>query len=246
MGPILSAMLGLQAIERDLAQLRRRMRARQNAVNAQEARIAKHQEEQETLRASRMDRRKQADQLEVDLKQREDHIAKLRTALNTAKTNKEYASILTQINSDRADNAKIEEQTIQILGDVDTLKAQEDEIQAQVDAEQKRLEEIQASHAEELERLQKMIDELQAKRAEATKDISPENLSLFERIAEKYDGEAMAQVEVSGKKPPFTYSCGGCFMGLNAEHANALQTRDEIRQCDNCSRILYIKDTPGR
>jgi predicted nucleic acid-binding Zn-ribbon protein len=30
-------------------------------------------------------------------------------------------------------------------------------------------------------------------------------------------------------------------MSLNAEHANALATRDEIRTCDNCGRILYLE-----
>ncbi len=29
-------------------------------------------------------------------------------------------------------------------------------------------------------------------------------------------------------------------MSLNAEHANALRTRDEIRTCDICGRILYL------
>ena len=29
-------------------------------------------------------------------------------------------------------------------------------------------------------------------------------------------------------------------MSLNAEHANALSSRDEIRNCDNCGRILYL------
>jgi predicted nucleic acid-binding Zn-ribbon protein len=30
-------------------------------------------------------------------------------------------------------------------------------------------------------------------------------------------------------------------MTLNAEHANALRVRDEIRKCDNCGRILYLE-----
>jgi len=38
--------------------------------------------------------------------------------------------------------------------------------------------------------------------------------------------------------------CGGCYMSLNAEHANVLRTRDEIRTCDNCKRILYMEAQP--
>jgi predicted nucleic acid-binding Zn-ribbon protein len=51
----------------------------------------------------------------------------------------------------------------------------------------------------------------------------------------------MAAIEIHGKRPPHDYVCGGCYMSLNAEHVNALRTRDEIRTCDNCGRILYLE-----
>jgi predicted nucleic acid-binding Zn-ribbon protein len=52
----------------------------------------------------------------------------------------------------------------------------------------------------------------------------------------------MAKIEFHGKKPPYEYVCGGCYMSLTAEHANALRTRDELRFCDNCGRILYLEE----
>ncbi|MCK5557566.1 MAG: hypothetical protein KAJ01_04270, partial [Candidatus Hydrogenedentes bacterium] len=104
----------------------------------------------------------------------------------------------------------------------------------------KRLEEIKASSVEEIARLESMVTKLSGKRVEASKSVPPKALSLFERIAQQYDGEALAKIETSGRKPPHSYTCGGCFMGLNAEHANALGTKDDIRQCDNCKRILYM------
>ena len=33
-------------------------------------------------------------------------------------------------------------------------------------------------------------------------------------------------------------------MSLNAEHANALQSKDEVRQCDNCERWLLDRTRP--
>lgn len=240
MGPILSALLRLQGTERDLAQLRRRMKTRQNAVSSQEQRITALRDELDALRQSSLDRRKQADSIELDLRQREEHIEKLRVALNSSKTNKEYASILTQINTSRADNAKLEEQALKILSDVDTVKAQAAGVQEKLAAEQARLQEIKASNAAEIEKLQRMIDDLTARRTEAAQGVSPDVLSIFEKMASRYDGEAMAPIDVTGRRPPLNYTCGGCYMSLNAEHANVLKTRDEIRQCDNCQRILYM------
>lgn len=245
MGPVLTALEKLQAIERDLSQLRRRKKARMRAVKAQEARIEKHTNERDSLQSTAMDRRKQADEFELSLRESEEHVAKLRVALNAAKTNKEYAAILTQINTHKADNAKFEEQALAVLNEVDNVKNQVTEIEKQVEQEEQKLEEIKANSAEEIQKLDTMLAELQARREEAAKDLSPEVLALFDRLSQQYDGEALAKVEVSGRRAPYTYTCGGCFMSLNAEHANALRSRDEVRQCDNCQRILYIDPSEG-
>ncbi len=245
MGPTLSALVRLQKIEIDLSQLRRRIRTRQNAITSQETRIEKHREENDALKHTSLERRKQADGFELDLRESEERVAKLRAVLNAAKTNKEYASVLTEINTHKADNAKLEEQGLKILAEVDSINSQADAIANLITEDEKRLEEIKSSSSEEIAQLESMVTELLGKRIEAAQAVPSKALSLFERIAQQYDSEALAKVEVSGPKPPHSYTCGGCFMGLNAEHANALGTKDEIRQCDNCKRILYMDESSG-
>lgn len=246
MGPVITALEGLQAIERDLSQVRRRKKARLRAVKAQEARIAKHRQERESLQHSAVERRKQADDFELTLRQNEEHIAKLRVSLNAAKTNKEYAALLTQINTQKADNAKFEEQALKVLGEVDGLKSQIAEDDKLIAQEEAKLEEINANSAEEIQKLDEMLTDLQAKRDAAAQSLPDTVLAIFDRLSQQYDGEALAKVQVNGRRPPYTYTCGGCFMSLNAEHANALRTRDEVRQCDNCQRILYIDPAEGK
>lgn len=241
MGQMLDGLLKLQSIERDLAQVRRRLKIRQSAVDLQQRRIDEHQEQWETLQERSTTRRKDADRHELDLRQSEEHVARLRTALNTAKTNKEYAAILTQINTLKADNAKLEESTLRIIQDVDTIRLEADKIKEQIDAETKRLDEIKETNSAEIEKLDGMMAELTARRDEAAQGLSPEGLNVFDRVAERYDGEAMAAIQIEGKKPPYDYICGGCYMSLSAEHANALRVRDEIRICNNCGRILYME-----
>ncbi|MDD5010816.1 MAG: C4-type zinc ribbon domain-containing protein, partial [Phycisphaerae bacterium] len=64
----------------------------------------------------------------------------------------------------------------------------------------------------------------------------------FKRVAETYDGEAMAEIEIPDNRNGI-YTCGGCFMTLTTETANTLMSRDEVLRCPNCTRILYIKQT---
>ena len=241
MGTMLESLLHLQSIERQLAHVRGRLRTRKNAVSAQQRRIEQIQGESKALHDKSLTRRKDADRLELELRGREEQIQKFRGQLNLAKTNKEYAAILTQINTQKADNAKIEEEVLKIMQEVDASKVEAEKIAAQTQAEEKRLAEVGSSSGQEIDKLTAMMNELSTQRAQAAQNVPGDALSTFECIADRNDGDAMAVIEVHGRKPPFDYICGGCYMSLNAEHANALRSRDEIRTCDNCGRILYME-----
>ncbi len=240
MGPILQRLLDLQAIDIDLHKLQRRQKARRRAVDIQEARIAQHTAQRDALKAKEMDKRMLADQLELRIREVDERSGKLREALNKARNNKEYSTFLTEINTIKADNARVEDQEIAVLAEVETLGEQIQAIDQTLTEEQARLDELNKSLGDELTKLATMVDSLQAKRDAATDGISPVHLNIFDALSNKHDGEAMAPVEQAGRKPPFSYTCGGCFMSLTPEHANALQSRDEVRQCDACHRILYV------
>ena len=236
----MAAMQNLQSMEHRLAQVKRRLKSRENAVNVQQRKIDQRRGECNILHESVLAHKVRADSLSVDLRAKEERVSKLRTSLNTARTNKEYAAILTQMNTIKADNAKLEEDALQVMQQVEQIEAEAEKVRAETETEEKRLVEIQKTSQAEVERLNGMLADLTAKRDQAAQDVDPEALATFNRVAERYDGEAMSQIEIQGRKAPYSYVCGGCYMSLNAEHANALRVRDEIRTCDTCGRILYI------
>jgi len=240
MGRMLEALFKLQNVERQLAEVRSRIRRQTSAVTAQQAQIQELLTLQKKLQDESLTRQKQTAGVELELRGREAEVQKLRVVLNGAKTNKEYAAILTQINTIKADNSKLEEQALKAMQEVDQVKGQLEQLKARAAEAQGRLEGIKQQSAAESQRLEAMLKDLSQRRQEASADVPKEVLSVFERMSASREGEAMAEVEVQGKKPPFEYVCGGCFMSLNAEHANALQTRDELRFCDCCGRILYM------
>jgi uncharacterized protein len=240
MGMLLESLRKLQKIEQDIAHVRSRIRVRNNAVNVQKRKIEQLEQDHASLTAQSLDRRKLADSLEIDLKQRDEQVVSFRAGLNAARSNKEYAAILTQINTIKADSAKIEDRTLSVIQDIESLKGQADTLAEQIASENQRLDDINEQSDKELTKLNGMLDGLSKKRIAATEGIPAGTLSTFERIAANYEGEAMAQVEVHGRKEPYSYICGGCFMSLSPEHANILSLRDEIRSCDNCGRILYL------
>ena len=242
MGTMLVGLLRLQTVERELAHVRSKLRTQEYAIAGQQRKIDQARDEWARLHDTHAEKRRAAGGLELDLAEKEELVAKLRTALNSARTNKEYAATLTRINTVKADNARIEEDALKLMQEIDSFKVEVDQAEQALQAEQKRLEKVRQTSAEQIVKLTAMLGGLTAKRDQAAKQLTPEALYAFQRVAEKYDGEAMAAVEIHGKTPPHTYVCGGCFMGLSAEHTNALRVRDEIRTCDNCGRILYLKE----
>ncbi len=242
MGKTLAALLRLQSIELQLAEVRNRLRVQSAAVDAQKSRIEQLQEDYQRLHHEALTRQKEVANYELELRGKEEAINKLRTSLNTAKTNKEYAAILTQINTLKADNSKLEDRALGMLQEVDQVRSKSEQVKQQVGENQQRLEQIQHDSAEEIARLKGMLEDFETRRAEAASQVPSEVLAIFERIAATRDGEAMASIETHGKKPPHDYSCGGCYMSIAAENANALRTRDELRFCDNCGRILYLEE----
>jgi len=240
MGKMLEALRRLQTIEHEIAEVRRRLRSKGAAVAAQQARIEELRQQHQAIHDQVLERQKQAAAVELELKTREEDVSKLRQGLNTARTNKEYASILTQMNTIKADNSKLEDEALRIMQDVDRLRGEAEEVFKQVAEAEALLEQVKETSAGEIAALEGRLAELQTKRDEAAGEVPSDALTVFNRIAETRDGDVMARIEVNGDKPPYEYVCGGCFMSLTAEHANALHTRDELRSCDCCGRILYL------
>lgn len=240
MGQMLAALLSLQKIETKLAHVRGRLRTRERAVKVQQAKIDKLSQQWQELHDRHLGQRVRADELAIMVAERDDHISKMRLTLNTARTNKEYAAILTQINTFKADNSKIEEDALTGMQRADELKIEADQVTVQIAEQKETLVSVEQTGQAEITRLGDMLAELQGERDQAASGVPAEALTAFDRIAGNYDGEGMAVIEIQGKKPPFNYTCGGCYMGLNAEHVNALQKFDQVRTCDNCGRILYL------
>ena len=239
MGPVLQGMVKLQRVESQLRAVKTKLARSRRSVIFQENQLRTLQSgleaKKEEIKLSRI----QIDRLELDLKSRDEHINKLRAVLNTARTNKEYSAILTELNMAKADDSKLESQTLELMKNMETDQGQCEEIQNQIDQQKSKMEQIRGEAEIKGAEFSREIDLIQKEWDEAAGKIPKESLSIFRRVAETYDGEAMARVETTDSNIE-SFSCGGCFMGLPAEVVNILSAKDDILRCSNCTRILYL------
>lgn len=241
MGPVLNGLIKLQSVENRLrAEKAKLTRCRRNVI-IQENQIRSLQNALEAKKEEIQLSKVQFDRLELELKSRDETIAKLRASLNSAKTNKEYAAVLTQLNTTKADNSKIETQTLELLKDIETDEAECQQIQKQIEEQKQLLEKTRKESESQASKFQAKIDEIQAEWDQVAKTIPKEQLEIFNRVAETYDGQAVTVVEQQ-EESKGVYTCGGCFMGITAESVNMLMTKDEILRCPNCTRILVLDE----
>lgn len=241
MGQILEALHRLQTIERQLAEIRRQRETKSQRVTKHQRQASKAEE---TLRRSKLvyqERRLRLDALQLDSAARDQALDRHRQALNTAKTNKEYAAILTAMNTEKADNSKLETEILQLLEETETLETEA----AKVEEERTELLEHVSKAEEVLKALdaktQPEHDALQAQREEFAHVIPPSTLVTFQRVAVRHDGEALATVTKLHPKRD-EYICSGCNLMITLEVVNLLGTRDDLQVCKACGRILFIEE----
>jgi len=239
MGPVLNGLLKLQSVENRLrAEKAKLTRCRRNVV-IQENLIRSLQNALEAKKEEIQLTKVQFDHLELELKTKDEIIARLRSSLNIAKTNKEYAAVLTQLNTTKADNSKIETQSLELLKDIEADEAESKDIQKQINEQKETLEQTRKESEILADKYLAEIDKIQIEWDQVAQTIPNDSLDKFKRVADTYDGHAVALVEGQQDKKG-TYSCGGCFMGITAESVNMLMTKDDIIHCPNCTRILVL------
>jgi len=239
MGPVLNGLIKLQSVENRLRVEKAKLtRCRRNVI-IQENQIRTLQNALEAKKEEVQLSKIQFDRLELELKSRDEQIIRLRASLNTARTNKEYSAVLTQLNTTKADNSKIESQSLELLKNIEADEAECKEIQSQINEQKQHLEQLRTEVETLASKYQAEIDKIQAEWDQAAQIIPDKLLEIFKRVTETYDGQAVALIEQQdGKKG--AYSCGGCFMGITAECVNLLMTKDDIIRCPNCTRILVL------
>ncbi len=238
MGVILDALHRLQEIERDLNRLRskadtyrRKITQGQQLIDANQVAYEAHLESVRRCQVG-------IDSADLDIKTREDSMTKHRLALNATKTNKDYAAILTALNTEKADTSKFESRILELMAEKDELIEQSKVFEEENEKLEKRLAKREKDLKDFLEKTREDSEKLEKARADAASEIAPSALAAFERVAAKHEGEAMAEILRAGSRGD-DHICEGCNMSVTLEVVNKLRSVDELVLCHTCGRILF-------
>ena len=171
--------------------------------------------------------------LESDVSAKKAVIEKYRKQLHDVKTNKEYTSLLKEIDDVESEIGDLEEEIISEMLSADDLesaiKTAEKKAEAAKDMLLKEKEEL----LKKREAQQKEQGEYKEERGKLIPSIPSDQMRLYNKIYLKSPGNALSPVTDD--------FCSMCQIRIRPQVLNELIAQKEIILCENCGRILYWK-----
>jgi predicted nucleic acid-binding Zn-ribbon protein len=164
-------------------------------------------------------------------------LSKFREQAMAVKTNQEYHAIQHEITFAQTEMKGAEDAVLEKMLEGDDLTAAVKHAEADLAAEQKKVDAEKKTLAAESGELKAALDKLAAERTEVTKSLSPQVLSTFELVSKRRNGVALAEAKDG--------ICVVCHVRMRPQVFNNVRRNDQIIQCDSCNRILYFVPPPA-
>ena len=178
-------------------------------------------------------------ELEKQTAEIDERIERQRQQMNTVNNNKEYSSLLIEINTLKSEKGKVEDQTLEQMTQVEAMRQELSGIADRI-GDQQKLVIVAESEVEECRsEVGDTLDRLMKERTEAKQQLPSKMRDTFDRLVRMHDGDAVASV-VEENRRTHEYSCGGCYLAIPVETVSTLMSSDDIVVCTNCNRMLML------
>lgn len=235
--PDLERLIALQRIETDRAGVARvvhEVPQRQAALDERAAGSRAAFEEAKGRHAAVATAKREA---EKEMAAAEARLSKFRDQQQNVKTNKEYQAMLHEIDTAKADVDKWQEQVLIKMDEVDEAAASFKTAEASLKSVEGEIAEAKRALDAERGEAESKLAGLDAERAKVAATIEdPRALIIFDGHV-KHRRTAVVQA-VDGL-------CTECRVRLRPQVFSEIRRNDQIRQCDNCQRIVYYVPPPA-
>jgi len=227
----LELLLKLQIIDFDRGELERSKEYLPDMMENLTREIREAKEKLETTTRELEEATVRQKTLELDVASAEGELQKYQQQMMSIKTNKEYDSLVAEIDAVRANISNHETELIQTIDRVAQL-------QKDIEEYKEKYGRISDNNAKQLAILQEKIasigDKMSAKekeRQDITGTVPRETLTMYERVRKGKGGDAVVVVKKR--------ACGACYKALTPKKVQEIKKGDRIHTCENCGRLLF-------
>ncbi|MBC2710847.1 MAG: hypothetical protein HGJ94_07575 [Desulfosarcina sp.] len=230
----INILVEVQGVEVEILQAGRLIIAMSDEAVALEQEVAEREALVTAERETLDDLKKSYRELESESKINAEMIVKSNEKLRNVKTNKEYQSILKEIEDIRKKNSGIEDRMLDQLENIESSERTVKEKEAQLGGFFQSCREKKEMLAAKEQRERQAVDTLNEKKVQISAKADPTTITILDDVKKKVRGLAVVPVQQA--------ICMGCHMNIPAQLFNELQRFDELRFCPHCHRIIYWKE----
>lgn len=187
---------------------------------------------QEKIEAAEVRRR----ELEAEHANELSRIKDRQSKMMQVQTNREYQSLLKEIEDGKKANKAKEDEIIQLMEKMEALKTSIEE-QTELCKEEENLLATEAKKVDgQAADLNEQKAQIEKERVDKIEQFSPNLLKKYNMLRERRNGRAVVGV-INGV-------CQGCFMNIPPQQYNDLLRGDKMLFCPTCQRIIYHQPQP--
>jgi predicted nucleic acid-binding Zn-ribbon protein len=233
MHPAIPHLVDVQAIDQQIAALKADLESLPKHIQEADAKLAGARADVAAAKEAHTNNAKERKKLELDVGQWKERARKYRDQTAAVKTNEAYKALLHEIANAEAEAAKAEDAELAIM-----MAA--DDVDRRVKAAEARLREAETVIASERNQMKargieqkKDLEAALATREQAIAPVPEDLRVLYDRIAKRHHGTALARVRDD--------QCKGCGLRVLPHVIQALQleNNEEVYRCESCGLILY-------
>lgn len=232
--PQLALLCELQELDLQIRRIKENISEIPTKIAKWRGELAEREGKLEELKKGREQRIVARKEKELDLDSKQDNLKKYQAQLYMTKTNKEYSSLLHEIEEVKRVSSRLEDD---ILISMEEVEAQEESIQKKSNNLEEKRQETQKGEQEEnakSKELEERLEVTQAERNKLAQNVDSSLLSKYERIAKGKAGLAIV--------PVVDETCGGCHLQLPPQSIQIVKQGDKFTTCEGCARILYWEE----
>ncbi|TAK96421.1 MAG: hypothetical protein EPO07_14575 [Verrucomicrobia bacterium] len=169
--------------------------------------------------------------LELDVEAKKSQIERYANQQLQTRKNEEYKALAHEIETCKADIAKIEDQEIELMERAEAAQKEMARQSREAEAAKKLVADQVAQLNQREENLRKELAELESNREQLAAAVEEGARVRYERLFKSKGGNVIVGIEHG--------VCGGCHMKLPAQILLSCRAEQEVITCSNCSRILY-------
>jgi len=217
----------ISGFDADIASKQQIIAERKQSIEDKQAAITACQQKSESLEQLRRDTNAEHEDAGTRIKERLNKMMQVQTS-------REHQALLKEIEENKKLLKETEEKTLQIMEQIEQVKAEAEELENLCSGEQKLLEEETEQVDKEIKKIDANRKKVAAKRAALAEELQGSMLKRYNKLLVKRDGIAVV--------PIIEAVCQGCFMTVPPQQFNEIRKGEKLHVCPNCQRVLYFKE----